>query len=227
VPIAFGQFIPIPVPQSAPAAGSLCNGIYDGTFNGNLTVSADQDCVFLNGRITGNVNVVGGNFALNGATIGGNLAISGGTYALGPVATIEGNLKIQNIPPGSAENSICGTTVDGNVQFDSNGTAVQMGSTAPLFCAGNTIGTNFEVLDNSGSALIFDNSVGGNMSVVDNTGPVDVVSNNVGGNLLCQGNTDLIMGGGNTASKITGQCTGTTAAPAQSSLVPNGGDRQF
>jgi YVTN family beta-propeller protein len=206
-PLAFGVFIPIPVPQSAPVAGNICNGIYEGTFNGSLTVSAGQDCIFLNGRITGNVSVVGGNFAFNRATVGGNVTVNGGaTYWLGPAATIGGNLKVQNIPPGSANNAICGTTVNGNVQLDRNGTAVQMGSTAPLFCAGNAIGTNLEVADNTGSALMFDNSVGGNMSVVDNTGPVDVVGNTVGGNLLRQGNTDLIMGGGNTAPKATGQC---------------------
>jgi YVTN family beta-propeller protein len=206
-PVAFGIFIPIPVTQPAPATGRLCNGIYDGTFNGNLTVSAGQDCIFLNGRITGNVTVVGGNFALNGATVGGNVTvIGGGTYRLGPAATVGGNLIIRKIPPGSADNSVCGTTVDGNVQLNNDGTGVQIGSTAPLFCAGNTIGGSFEVVDNSSSALMFDNSVGGNMSVLDNTGPVDVVSNAVRGNLLCQDNTDLVIGSGNTASRKTGQC---------------------
>jgi YVTN family beta-propeller protein len=206
-PVAFGIFIPIPVPQSAPVAGNLCNGIYKGTFNGNVTVAAGQDCIFLNGRITGNVNVVGGNFALNGSAVGGNLTVNGGgTYTLGPSATVGGNLKIQNISPGTANNSVCGTTVNGNMQVDNNGTVIQMGSTAPLFCAGNTIGLNLEVTDDSNAALMFDNSVGGNMSVLDNTGPVDVVGNAIGGNLLCQDNPDLIMGGGNTAKKKTGQC---------------------
>ena len=206
-PVAFGSFIPTPVPQNAPAAGNLCNGIYKGTFNGNLTVSAGQDCIFLRGRIAGIVNVIGGNFALNGATVGGNVTVNGGaTYTLGPAARVGGNLIIQNISPGSADNSVCGTTVYGNMQLDNAGTAVQIGSTAPLFCAGNSIGGNLEVVGNSGSALMFKNSVGGNMSVLDNAGPVDVVGNTVRGNLLCQNNSDLIMGGGNTARKKTGQC---------------------
>jgi hypothetical protein len=217
------------VPQTAPATGSRCNGIYNGTFKGNLTVSAGQDCIFLTGQITGNVNVVGGNFALNDSSVGGNLTINGGgTYTLGPAATVGGNLIIQKIPPGSADNSVCGTTVNGNMQLSNDGTAVQIGSTAPLFCAANTIGGSLEVVDNSNSMLMFDNSVGGNMSVVDNTGPLDVVSNTVRGNLLCQGNTDLIMGGGNKASKITGQCNASaTAAAALSRLVPNGGGPKF
>ena len=207
-PVAFGVFIATPVVQSAPAAGSLCNGTYDGTFHGNVTVSAGQECIFLNGgRITGKVSVVGGNFALNGSSVGGNLTVNGGgTYTLGPAATVGGNLQIQNIPPGSANNSVCGTTVYGNMLLKNDGTAVQVGSTAPLFCAGNTVGGSLEAVDNSSSALMFDNSVGGNMSVLDNTGPVDVVGNSVRGNLLCQNNANLIMGGGNTASRIRGQC---------------------
>jgi YVTN family beta-propeller protein len=50
-PSAFGVFIPILVPQTAPVAGNRCNGIYNGTFSGNLSVSAGQDCIFLNGKI--------------------------------------------------------------------------------------------------------------------------------------------------------------------------------
>jgi YVTN family beta-propeller protein len=206
-PLAFGIFIPVPVAQSAPASGNLCNGIYNGTFNGNLTVSAGQDCVFLKGKITGNVNLVGGNFALNGSAVGGNLTVNGGgTYTLGPTATVGGNLQIQNIPPGSANNSVCGATVYGNMLLNNDGTAVQIGSTAPLFCAGNTVGGNLEAVDNSNSTLMFDNSVGGNMSVLDNTGPVDVVGNIVRGNLLCQNNPKLVMGGNTAGGHITGQC---------------------
>jgi hypothetical protein len=44
----------------------------------------------------------------------------------------------------------------------------------------------------------------------------------------CLGGTAPIMRGGNTASKITGQCNaGATAATAQSSRVPDSGNRQF
>ena len=190
-------------------SGTTCNGIYDGNFNGSVTVSAGQDCIFLNGgRITGNVTMVGGNFALNGAAVGGNLTIKGGgTFTLGPAATIGGNLQIQNLPSGSASNSVCGTTVFGNLTFDNNGTAVQIGSAPPLTSAGNTIRGNIEVVGNSNSALMFDNSVGGNMSVLDNSGPLDVVGNGVRGDLLCQNNSNLMMGGGNTAGgHIIGQC---------------------
>ena len=194
----------------APASGTLCNGVYEGTFSGNITVSAGQNCEFINGgRVTGNVTMVGGNFVLNGAGVGGNLVINGGgTFTIGPAATIGVNLTIENIPPGSASNSVCGSTVLGNLTFYNNGTAVQIGSNAPLTCAGNEIGGSLTALDDTNSVLIFDNSVGVNATVNNNTGPVDVVGNKVSNNLQCLSNSMLIMGGSNTAGgRITGQCS--------------------
>jgi hypothetical protein len=80
-------------------------------------VFAGQNCAFLNGgRITGNVTMGGGKFVQNGSSVGGNLTVDGGgTFTLAPAATVGGNLTIQNIPPGSASNSVCGTTVYGNI----------------------------------------------------------------------------------------------------------------
>jgi hypothetical protein len=150
--------------------------------------------------------VIGGNFALNRGAVDGNLKIAGGTYWLGPRATIGGNLQLANISSGSANDSVCGATVRGNMQVYNSGTAVQIGSTAPLFCSGNTIGGNLQVVGSSGAALMFDNSVGGSMSVVNNTGPVNVVGNAVRGYLLCLDNSDLVMANSNTASLPTTNC---------------------
>jgi uncharacterized protein with beta-barrel porin domain len=101
---------------------------------------------------------------------------------------------------------VCGTTVMGNLTFYNNGTAVQIGSDAPLTCSGNEIGGSLTVLDNTNSVLIFDNSVGVNATVNNNTGPLDVVGNKTRYNLQCLNNSMLIMGGGNTASRKIGQC---------------------
>jgi DNA-binding beta-propeller fold protein YncE len=198
---------PVVQPQPAPPSGTACNGTYNGTFTGNITVSAGQSCMFISGgKITGNVSVVAGSFGLNGATVGSNLTINGGSFALAG-ATIDGNFAVVGILPNTASNSICGTTVQGNLKFDNNGTSVQIGSATPSNCAGNTIDGTFEALSNTNSTLIFDNSVAGNMSVNTNTGTTDVVGNKVGRNLQCLGNTMLIMGSGNTASKKSGQCS--------------------
>ncbi|HTW53383.1 MAG TPA: choice-of-anchor tandem repeat GloVer-containing protein [Stellaceae bacterium] len=198
-----GFIAALPVPIS----GMACNGTYNGIFHGNITVSAGQNCQFINGgQITGNVTMTGGNFVLNGSSVGVNLVLNGGgTFTLGPGATIGNNLTIQSIPPGSASNSVCGTTVNGNLTFYNNGTAVQIGS-ASAFCPGNEIGGSLTALDDTNPVLIFDNSVGVNATVNNNTGSLDVVGNSVGNNLQCLNNSMLMMAVGNTARQKTGQC---------------------
>jgi hypothetical protein len=53
---------------------------------------------------------------------------------------------------------------------------------------------------------VFDNIVGKSMMVSGNTGLLDVVNNLVEEILTCQANTNLVMGGGNTARNMYGQC---------------------
>jgi YVTN family beta-propeller protein len=231
-PSSFGIFItPSTTMQTAPPSGTACNGVYNGTFIGDVTVSTGQNCKFINGgQIVGNVNVTGGNFGLTNATLDGNLwdncahvilvqATINGTVEMVPVVDTSGAFCAAEGPPAhyaassllassSVSSSICGTTISKNLEVDSNGTAVavQIGSSSPLICPGNRIGGNFEANYNTGSVLIFNNTVTGNMSVDNNSGPLDVVGNKVGGTLQCQNNSNLIMGGGNTAKKKQGQC---------------------
>ena len=205
-PNSFGLFIANPPMQSVPASGTACNGVYNGTFNGSLTISAGQDCRFVGGQITGNVTLAGGNFVLSGSSVGGTVSVSAGTYTLGPAATVSGDAVIQNIPTGSDNNSVCGSQISGNLFFDNNGTSVQIGSSSPAVCAGNNIGTSLEANGNTASTLIFNNTVKRNLTASNNTGTLDVVGNNGGGTLTCQNDTNLVMGGGNTAKKRVGQC---------------------
>ena len=57
----------------APASGTQCNGNYNGTFKGNLTISAGQNCTFISGGVTGNIAVNGGTLALANAVVSGNV----------------------------------------------------------------------------------------------------------------------------------------------------------
>jgi hypothetical protein len=173
---------------AAPPSGRLCNGVYDGTFNGNITVSAEQNCTFANGgQITGNVRVAGGYFSLKGAAVGGNLTVEGGaTVALGPAASIGGNLTIDGLSAGGAANLVCGTAVAGNLTVDSNMGSLRIGSHNPVICAGNKIG--------------------GNATLNNNSGPLDITGNSVAGNLACRNNSKLGLSGGNTAAQPIGQC---------------------
>ena len=168
-----------------PPSGTACNGTHDGTFKGNLTVSAGQNCIFIGGGVTGNVQQNGGNLELlESAEVGGNLQITGAsTFTTCPGVVIKGNLQVQNLPAGTVQNQICGSDVQGNLQFQNSGTALLIGASSA--CAGNTVGGNLQ--DNN------------------NTAPTQVFDNTINGNLQCQNNTS-ITGGGNTASKKQGQC---------------------
>jgi YVTN family beta-propeller protein len=213
-PIAFGQFIGPAPKQSAgltaqsAATGDPCSGPFDGTINGDLTVADGESCEVVNGgRVTGNVTVkAGGNFILSGATVGGSVTVDGGGFTLGPAAMVGGDLLVSNLPAGITENSVCGTTVQGTLQVDGNAAPVQIGSSAPMVCAGNKIGGDLVVDGNSAPAQVFDNQVKGQLQADNNTGLLDVVGNTVGTTLKCQNNTMLIMGDNNTARQTTGQC---------------------
>ena len=170
-----------------PPAGNACNGVYDGEFDGNITVSAGQTCEFTNGGfVKGNIHVLGGTLILqNNATVKGNVHIDGGgSFTLGPSLTIMSNLQIDDIPAGTALNTVCGATINGNLHFEENGVAVDIGSSSG--CAGNSIGGNLHVEDNTAQVLIFNNTIGNN--------------------LQCDGNSS-INGAGNTAKKKQNQCS--------------------
>jgi hypothetical protein len=195
---------------AAPSTPMACNGVYNGTFHGNLTVSAGQNCVFVGGAIDGNVTLNGGNLQLTNVTVSGNVQIQQGdaTFSLGPSATIDGNLQIQNIPSGTAQNQVCDTQILGNLQYQNDGTAVQIGSASPT-CTGNTIGGNLQVQNNTADTTIDDNTVKGNLQVNGDSGTTDVSANAVGGNLQCQNNNPSptsTYGSNTVKGNAQGQC---------------------
>jgi YVTN family beta-propeller protein len=134
-----GIAIAAPLVQSAPKSTHTCNGVYSGTFLGDIHVLPWQSCIFLNGgQIKGHVHVEG-NLVLNDATVGGDVKIyNTGSFKLGPGAAISGSLSVENTVAGS--NSVCGTTVKGDAHFENNGSSLQIGSANPLLCIGNRFG---------------------------------------------------------------------------------------
>ena len=191
---------------TAPASGTTCNGAYSGTFNGNLTPSAGQTCIFFGGSITGNVQQNGGNLTLVQSTVGGNVQISGASvFTIGPGSAIGGNLQIQNLPGSSAQSQVCGTSVQNDFTFQNSGSPVLIGAAAPASCAGNSIGGNLTVQNNSAATTVDGNTVTGNLTDQGNTAPTQVFGNVVTHNLKCQSNSS-ITGGGNTAGQKQGQC---------------------
>jgi hypothetical protein len=178
----------IKITGSAPVSGTTCNGNYNGTFNGSVTVSAGQNCSFMGGgRIAGNVKVNGGNFAIANAKVIGNVSIKGGSaFSFGEGSNVTGNIAIQNVASGSTTNQICGAKLEGNVQLSTNAIPIQIGSLSDSSC--------------------FSNFFAGNVAISGNTGAVTIYNNSVMQNLSCSNNTS-ITGGGNAARKKKGQCS--------------------
>jgi hypothetical protein len=212
-------------------AGHGCNGIFQGTFNGDVTVSTGQNCIFVNGDITGNVLVNGGNLTLMQTQVGHNVRIGkddasegdnervsatddaregddervSATFTIGAGSTINGNLQIQNLSRGPSRGQVCGATVGRNLRFQGNQTAVLIGSTVPTSCAGNKIGDNLLINSNAGGTIADANVIGGNLLDDNNTGPAQVFNNTISRKLKCLNNSS-ITGGGNTAGEKQGQC---------------------
>jgi lysophospholipase L1-like esterase len=192
------------VELAAPPASTACNGTYSGTFVGNLTVSAGQVCIFTGGGVTGNVTQTGGTLIFSGITVGGNVQIQGGgTFSLGAFARINGNLQIQNLPSNATQNQICGVRVGGNLTYQNNLAPVSIG--AATMCAGNTVGGDLQVGNDSATVNITGNTVTGNLQIQGDTGSTTVVSNVIAHNLQCSGNTS-ITGSQNAALQKQGQC---------------------
>ena len=153
-----GRYADATSETTVPASGTTCNGVYTGTFSGNITVSSGQNCIFEKGGVTGNITETGGNLALSNATVGGNIVVSGGTYSIGPSTTIKGNLTVQSIPTGAAQNQICGTTRGGQLMLQSVGTAATIGSGTPS-CPGNTIAGSVTLQANSAAVAVDGNTI--------------------------------------------------------------------
>jgi len=186
------------------SSGSTCNGMFNGTFNGNLTVTNGQNCVLVGATINGNISQTGGSLNIGNSTVSGNVQVQGdSTFSSGPYSVLKRNLAIENIPAGAAPSQVCGTIVQGNLQVRGNGAAVQIGST--VSCPGNTISGNAAVDNNIGATTVVGNTVGGNLQDDGNTAPTRVFSNTVTGSLQCLSNSS-ISGGGNTAAQKVRQC---------------------
>jgi hypothetical protein len=204
---------------SVPASGTACNGAYSGTFSGNLTVTGTQSCIFVGGGASGNITQSGGNLVLSGATVSGNVTISGAsTFSIGPSSTIKGNLQIQSLPSGSATNQVCATTINGNLQFQSNKAPVLIGSGSPS-CAGNTIKGSLQVTSNTAAITLDGNTVSGALQVQSNSATVTMDTNKVSGAVQVQSNTGATTLDGNTVGGALQDQSNTGATQVISNII--------
>ena len=220
-----GGTVTVTFTATAPSKGTLCNGAYSGTFNGNLTVTAGQTCVFVGGAVTGNIQQSGGTVEIIQSTVDGNLQVTGGgIFTVTSGSTVKGNLQVQSIPAGPATNLVCGSSVDGNLQYQNNGTAVLIGAAAPASCPGNLIDGNLTIQSNSAPASATGNTVKGNLTLQSNTAAAGAVDNTVKGNLTVQSNTADTVVDGNTVSGNLQDQSNTAATQVFTNIV--GGNLQ-
>src|SRR5579862_5625056 len=162
---------------------AACTATYDGTLNGNMTISSGLSCI-IGGTVTGKVTQNGGGLFADNATIEGGLQITGASTFSIEYTVINGNVQINNISAGPAQNQICGTDIKGRLQLNNNGAAVAIGTTSAS-CPGNEIG--------------------GRMQFNDNRAALQVSDDTAGGDLQCHSNSS-ITGSGDTADSLQGQC---------------------
>jgi hypothetical protein len=190
--LALGNAIGAFFVPAALASGQSCNGNYNGVFNGNVTVSAGQNCVFTSPcEIKGSVTVNGGTFAL-ACTADGNVTISGRSAFSIDGASIGNDLHIQSLSAGQPLSAVCGTVIEGNLVVQNNGSPIEIGSNITTACPGNTVGNDLQAHNNTAALSIDDNNVGGNLQVNSNTAATDVSGNTVTDNLQCQGNSPAV-----------------------------------
>ncbi len=101
-PTAFGKFIG-PAPAVHLTSGDHCNGVFTGSFDGNITVSAGQSCVFVPPcEIERSVTVNGGTFNL-ACTVEGNIIQDNGNLILRHKARVHGTVQIS----GTSAFTVC------------------------------------------------------------------------------------------------------------------------
>jgi hypothetical protein len=152
---------------------------------GNLAIPAGGRCAFNGTTLTGNLTVAGG-FVGKGVTITGNLTANGAQFVTLNGATVNGNVRADSLlsnAPANGLNSICDTTINGNLQVDQSSadSPWDIGQ-APTCSAGNLVRGSLLFVNNDALGLISDNSINGNLQCSGNTPPPSGGSNTVSGN---------------------------------------------
>ncbi len=220
-------------------SGQTCV-LVESTVTGNVVVSAGATLVVRGSSITGSVRSNYGAVSLEPDEHGSPTTISGSLQAVGggPVtllsAKVDGSASISHEPAGSSPNTVCSSTIGGNMTVRGNYTQSIVGD--PSACgadAGNQITGNLRLVSNtadgSPAVLVSDNTVGGNLQCRNNRGPAFSLAgtNEVSGK--SRGECAASAGGSQTecSPEPEGSCTGsgqsldesgrmtvTTSAPA-------------
>ena len=103
-------------------------------------------------------------------------------------------------------NEVCGANINGNVHVHDNAAAMVVGSERFSACAGNIIGGDLQIHNNTAPAQVLNNSVTGTLDVHNNTANVQAVGNTVTGTLTCFNNSSITGGPNLDSNQAQGQC---------------------
>jgi hypothetical protein len=114
-----GGTLTVTATATAPSSGNTCNGAYNGTFTGDLNITTGQTCIFHGGggRITGNVQMTGGQLVLLGQQVGGNVQAHNSSAVTITGGSTGGNVQIQN---GTSPVDISSVVVGGHLHIQNN-----------------------------------------------------------------------------------------------------------
>jgi hypothetical protein len=189
-----------------------CSGAFTGVAPGNLVVPSGKFCIILGATVGNNVLVEPGaiGFHSHHSTIGGSV------LSPGPIvfdirvldSKVGKGVEIDNTRAGTA-GGICRSTIGGDIRMknDAGFMNVGIGFPSDVCFAGNTIGGNIIIDENSGFFTVNTNQVAQSVHVDNNTGfefigPANVIAHT----LECENNTPAPFSFGNSASNFVGQC---------------------
>ncbi len=206
---------------------TVCNGTYGGVGT-SVQVPAGGTCILVSGAVVkGGVQALkpGGTLIDEGADIKGDVQLRGANgFELDGGGTIGGNLIVTALTgtPVGVDDSLCDTTIHGDVQVLDNssrspldigtpgdcnggpglkvgGLMQVQGNRAGVAVAGNTLGGSLQVAENKSKLSIDDNTVGGSVHVYSNSGDLGSTlrGNSAGQACKLYGNSPPISGSEN------------------------------
>ncbi len=188
------------------AATTSCNSIYFGV-GATVQVPAGGHCTLLAATtVTGSVQALkpGGALVDEGAMIGANLQVDGAaSIELSGGGSIGGNLLVVGLTeaPKAGDNSLCDTTIHGDLQILDNGphSPIDIGELGA--CAGGpalTAGGYLQLQGNAANITLAGNTLGGYLRAWGNHGKLTIDANTAADNIEVDGNS------GGAGSRLTG-----------------------
>jgi hypothetical protein len=138
--------------------GSACNGLYTGSFVGDIRVLPGQSCSLTNASISGNIHVMGGTLTLAQTAVSGDVHANQGSISSISESMVNGNINIEQLQ-AKLTSELCDSLVYGSIHAEENLGTLTIGSADPQKCGGNVIGGSVELESNRGATFVNGNTI--------------------------------------------------------------------